>query len=181
MVDSHMVNKKDWPGIMQILSLEHVRNGKVIYREENILNTLHFQGESFLLSALFLGGNTPNSFIPDQYYLGLDARGTIAVADTMENVYLEPFINGYARQPASSSTGFTLDVVGGIHRATSHIVSFSAAGGSWGPMKNIFLSNQPNNTGVLISSAVLTNPVTVASGDIVNMRFALSLRYCPLT
>ena len=174
-----MQKKKDWPGLMQILWIEHIRDGKIIHREEHILNTLHFLGESFLLSALFLGGNAPNSLIPDQYYLGLDARATIAADDTMDDVLNEPFINGYARQPVSSTTGFTIDVVGGVHRVSSQIVTFSAAGGAWGPMKNIFLSDKQNNSGVLISSAVLTSPVTVQSGDAINMRMALSLRYCP--
>lgn len=173
------MENKAWSGIMQVLWIEHVRDGKVIQREEKILNVLHFLGEAFALNALFRGGNNPSFYIPDQYYLGLDARSTLAVADTMANVLNEPFINGYARQAVSSSDGFTLDIVGGVHRATSAIVSFSASGGGWGPVTNIFLSDKPNNTGTLISSAKLTNPITVASGDTVNMRMALSLRYCP--
>ncbi len=175
-----MGNKNDWHGLMQILWVEHVRDGKVIHREENKLNTLHFLGENFVLSALFLGGNNPNTFVPDQYYLGLDARAAIDKADTMEDVLNEPFVNGYARQPVSSVTGFSIDVVNGVHRAVSEIVTFSAAGGAWGPMKNIFLSDKQNTTGVLISSAPLTSPVTVASGDSVNMRMAMSLRYAPI-
>lgn len=170
---------KDWPGLMQILWVEHVRDGEVLYREENILNKLHFLGEEFLLKALFAGGNTPNTFIPDQYYIGLDARPTISVDDTMEDLVGEPFVNGYTRQPCSSLNGFTIDVVGGVHRATSQIVTFTASGGGWGPMLNIFLSDKQNTTGVLISSALLSSPVTVISGDSVNMRMALSLRYCP--
>jgi hypothetical protein len=175
-----MGSNKEWHGLMEILSVEHIRDGKVLYREENIKNTLHFLGEAFLLQALFMGGYSPSIYIPDQYYLGLDARGTIAVADTMASVFNEPFVNGYTRQPVSSTNGFSLDVVSGVHRATSQIVSFSAAGGSWGPVSNIFLSDKPNNTGVLISSAQLTSPVTVLSGDSVNMRMALSLRFCPI-
>ena len=174
-----MEHKKDWHGLMEILWLEHIRDGKVLYREDNIRNTLHFLGEGFLLSALFMSGYSPNTLIPDQYYLGLDARATVAVSDTMIDVFNEPFVNGYTRQPVSSTNGFSLDVVGGVHRATSQIVSFSAAGGGWGPMANIFLSNKANNTGILISSAKLTSPVTLTSGDSVNMRMALSLRYCP--
>lgn len=174
-----METNKDWPGIMQVLWIEQIRNGKVIYREEKVLNMLHFLGDEYLLQALFLGGNSPNLYIPDQYYLGLDSRSIIAVDDVMADVLNEPFINGYTRQPVSSTNGFVIEIVGGVHRATAAIVGFSAIGGSWGPVSNIFLSDKPNNTGVLISSAKLTNPVTVASGDTVNMQMALSLRYCP--
>jgi hypothetical protein len=174
-----MEPKKEWHGLMEILSVEHLRDGKVIYHEENIKNTLHYLGEAFLLQALFMGGYSPNTFIPDNYYLGLDSRAIIAVSDTMTEVFAEPFVNGYSRQPVSSSNGFTLDVIAGVHRATSQIVSFPAVGGNWGPVSNIFLSDKPNNTGVLISSAKLSNPVTVLAGDSVNMRMALSLRFCP--
>jgi hypothetical protein len=174
-----METKKPWPGIMTILSLEQVRDGCVIYREENVLNTLHFLGEQFLLNALFLGGNAPNTYIPNNYYLGLDNRTILAIGDTMESLQNEPFINGYSRQPVNSTTGFSMTVSGGVHQVSSQIVTFSAVGGSWGPCSNIFLSDKPNTTGVLISSAKLTNPVTVQSGDSVNMRMGMSLRYCP--
>lgn len=169
---------KDWFGIMQILWVEHVREGEVIHREEKILNTLHYLGENFLLLSLFKGGNAPNVFIPDQYYLGLDSRSTIAVADTSSNL-TESFVNGYMRQPCSSTTGFTIEVVNGVHRASSQIVTFSASGGGWGPVKNIFLSDKQNTTGILISSAKLSSPLSVVSGDYINMQMALSLRYCP--
>ncbi len=174
-----MGNKKDWHGLMRVLWFEHVRDGKIIYREEDILNVLHTQGSAFVLKAMFMGGNSPNAFIPSNYYLGLDSRATIAVSDTMENVQAEPFVNGYIRQPVSSLTGFSLSVVGGIYQAASQIVTFSATGGSWGPVVNIFLSDKLNTAGTLISSAKLTNPVTVQSGDSVNMRMAMSLQYCP--
>lgn len=164
---------------MKVLSLDVVRDGRVIHHEENIHNTLHYLGEEFLLNALFLGGNAPNTYIPNYYYIGLDNRTTIAVADTMEDLQNEPFINGYSRQAVSSLTGFSMTVSGGVHQVSSQIVTFSAVGGSWGPVSNIFLSDKPNTTGVLISSAKLTNPVTVQSGDSVNMRMGMSLRYCP--
>jgi len=164
---------KDWPGIMTVLWLEHVRDGKVIYREEMKRNVLHYLGENFVLGCLFTGGTVPST-----YYLGLDARTTINSSDTMDDLVNEPFINGYVRQAVSNGSGFSISVVNGVHRASSSIVTFSASGGNWGPVTNIFLATTPNTSGVLISSAVLTSPVTVVSGDSVNMRMAMSLRYC---
>lgn len=179
-LDSGMT-QNNWPGIMTALWIEHVRNGTVIYREENVRNTLHSLGEEFVLKALFQGGNSPNTYIPHLYYLGLDNRPVITAGDTMSSVEAEPFVNGYSRANMSSSgtQGFTIDVVNGYHRAVSNILSFTASGGGWGPCKNIFLSNAPNSDGTLISSAPLTTAVTLVSGDSVNMRMVFSLRNAP--
>src|SRR6201992_2375489 len=154
-IHNHMGTNKDWYGIMRILSVEYICDGKVIDRQENIPNMLHFLGEAFLLNALFRGGNSSNSYIPTSYYLGLDSRPVLNVNDTMANVLNEPFVNGYTRQAVSSTTGFSLNVSKGVNQMSSQIVTFSAVGGNWGPVLNVFLSDKPNNTGTLISSAVL--------------------------
>jgi hypothetical protein len=172
-----MMNK--WHGLMKIELFQLVRNGEVIYEERDIYNTLHFMGELFCLSALFTGGNNPNTVIPDNYYIGLDNRATISAADTMQTVLNEPVGNGYSRQLLSSASGFTTDVAGGVHRAVGNIVTFNATGVGWGPVSVIWITDKADNSGTLIASAPLSTPIQPASGDSVNMRMAMQLKNCP--
>jgi hypothetical protein len=157
-----------WNGLLKILKFQVIRENKIIYEEENIKNILHTSGEAFCLSALFTGGT-----IPAFYYLGLDNRTILAVTDTMANLTQEPTTNGYARK---AILGFTIVPVSGINRAIGNPVTFNAFGGSWGPVRSMFLTN---NTGILISSASLISPVTLGDGDAVNMRMSMQLRDCP--
>ena len=169
---------KNWFGLMKIIDFQHIRNGEIVYQEKDLYNVLHTDGEEFLLSALFTGGQD-NSFIPDSYYLGLDNRTTVSASDEIGDLSGEPSTNGYTRQALSSTTGFTVALSNGVNRATSNIVSFNATGGSWGPVRSLFLSDKVNNTGTLISSVLLSSATTVQNGDSVNLRMALSLRDCP--
>ena len=168
-----------WHGLMRILEITWIRGGKIIYYDTDLANTLHFLGEAFCLSALFTGGTSPNTVIPASYYMGLDARPTINVNDTMQSLLNEPVGNGYARQLLSSTTGFTIDVGGGYHRAVGNVITFSASGVGWGPVNNIFLTDKGDNTGTLIASAPLSTPIQANAGDQINMRMAMSLRDCP--
>ena len=169
---------QNWHGLMKIDLLQHIRNGEIIYEERDVYNTLHFLGELYCLSALFLGGNNPNSFIPNNYYMGLDNRATVSPSDTMQTLNNEPVGNGYARQLLSSTTGFTIDISAGVHRAVGNIITFSASGVGWGPVQNIFLTNMSDNLGTLISTAILSTPIQPAPGDNINMRMAMQLKSC---
>ena len=164
---------------LEILEVQHLRNGEVIWENKNILNTFHVEGELFVLSSLLR--TSGDISVPSFYYLGLDNRTTLSVADNMAGISTEPSGNGYSRQPVSSSTGFTIEeFVSSVDslshwRAKSTIVSFSASGGSWGPVSNVFMTTELNNTGYLISSASLGVTRTLTSGDSFNLRFALRL------
>lgn len=169
--------RRDWHGLIKILEIQHVRNGEVIWEDKNLYNTLHTEGEGLLLECLFANdGDT----LPPLYYLGLDNRTTIDAADTMADVLDEPASNGYLRQTVSSVDGWTISLHNGVHRALSQIVTFSASGGSWGPVQNLFMTDLSTNDGVLISTVPLSSPATLSDGDALNMRMALSLRDCPV-
>ncbi len=170
---------RDWHGLMTILQIDWIREDKIIWSAKDIKNTLHYLGELFCLSALFTGGNNPNTIIPANYFMGLDARPTIATADTMQSLLNEPTGNGYTRQLLNSSTGFTIDVNQGIHRAVGNIITFSGSGAGYGPVLNIFLTDKFDNSGTLISSAPLTTPIQFQAGDHINMRMAMTLKNCP--
>jgi len=175
--------RKDWNGIMKVLEIEQVRNGKVLWSKKNLYNTLHAEGEAYFLKALFR--NPGDGSIPPQfYYLGLDARISLDISDTMTSLLDEPNSNGYFRQAVSSKpdqpTGWYITANEGYSKALGSIVTFSAAGGSWGPVSTLFLTTQNNNDGVLISSVSLSEEAYLDSGDAINVKMAMTLRDCPL-
>lgn len=172
--------RDDWHGLVKILEIEHVRDGKVIWREQNLYNMLHTLAEEFFLGVLF-----SNVAKPTTYYMGLDARTAILAADTMESVTNEPTVNGYLRQQVLSSGAFNVQLVtvgsSSVYRAIGPIITFIASGGSWGPVNTLFMTNKADNTGVLLSSVPLSQPLTLNNGDSINMRMSLSLRDAPLS
>jgi hypothetical protein len=164
--------KTAWRGILKIDQIEHIRKGEVIWRDENIHNVLHQEGESFLLSVCFANDG---SILPSNYYFGLDARGTIQITDTISSLFDEPTAGGYSRIPISSSSQFTIESVNGIYRATSPTIIFTASGVGFGPVSNLFMTTSSDDSGVLISSAALSSAITLASGDTVNLKMSLQL------
>ncbi len=178
---------QNWPGMLVIEEIKHIRDDKVIYEEYEIPNTLHLEGEQLFLGALFQGGPLTNPFIPETYYFGLDNRSLVDRADTLATIgALEPQgINGYARQPVNSISGFTVDFDNdrAVYKASSTIITFRGQGGTpgaivWGPVQNLFMTDRALTVsgGTLIASAVLSNPVNVQSGDSVSMRMSLAIR-----
>jgi len=163
---------------MKVLWIKQERDGEVIYEQNNIRNLLHTDGESFILRAVFTGGQV-SSVIPTNYYLGLDNRSEIVAANTLSSLVAEPTGDGYVRQAVASAGDFVVTLEGVNYRATSPIVAFRAEGGSWGPVQNIFLTDSATTSGTLISSAQLDTAVTVADGDQVTMRIGLVLKDCP--
>jgi hypothetical protein len=165
---------------MKILWLEHRdAQGNIIQKQENIRNLLHYEGEEFILQAIFLGGKTNNTFIPTNYFLGLDNRIPVQQFDTLASLNAEPVFNGYTRQNLSSSGGdFAVVFEDGVFKALSNIVAFTASGGSWGPVQNLFLCTTNDNTGTLISSATIDTPITVNDGESVTMRIGILMKDC---
>lgn len=165
--------RKDWHGLMKIIEAQHIRDGKVIWEAKNLYNLLHAGGELFFLTCCFENDGT---FPPDQYYFGLDNRPSLSVDDMMTDLVDEPIGNGYLRQSVSSSSGFTIDIVNNVYRASSQIIVFSATTGSWGPATTLFLTTRSDNDGVLLASAPLSNEISLESGDSFSMRMSLSLK-----
>lgn len=168
-----------WHGILKILEITHLGcDGQVLWRDENIHNLLHQDGEEFLLRAAFTGGPI-STIIPDQYYLGLDNRQVIAVDNTLDDLIGEPSItNGYARQSINSTGDFSINFQNDHYVAASPIVAFRCTNGSWGPVVNLFLGTSESNDGYLISTAVLSVAFEVTQGQSVTMRIGMQLREC---
>jgi hypothetical protein len=165
---------KNWRGIMKVLEVQHIRNNKVIWEDHDLYNMLHAEGQEIILNAVFAEGA-----IPTAYYLGLDNRATLAVVDNLASLVAEPSTNSYSRFTASSSSDFTISAVtSGDFKAQSVLLTFIAAGGGWGPVKNLFMSSSSDNAGKLISSVALSESLTLVDGDIINLRINLSLTDC---
>jgi hypothetical protein len=171
-----------WHGIMKVLDVRHCdRNGKILWQQKNILNLLHAEGEEFILRAAFTGGRISDT-IPEYYYLGLDARSTPLVTDTMDNIIYEPSDQfGYQRQSISSANEFIIAQESGHYIASSPIIAFRASNGSWGPITNLFLTDRQDNAGNLIATTQFDSQISVADGDSITMRIALMLKDCPAT
>lgn len=167
--------------LLTILEACHKKNDEIIWEAFNIPNTLHLEGEEFMLSALFK--STAGITVPSFYYIGMDNRSTVSISDNMNSLTTEPSGNGYSRQAISSATGFTIEqftITGddsGIQhwRAKTQILAFTASGGSWGPVSNVFLTNLIDDSGYLISTASLGTTRSVGPGESLTFRFALNV------
>jgi hypothetical protein len=169
---------KIWTGIMQVLEINHFDNNKkLLYQEKNIKNMIHYAGEEFILKILFAGES-----VPSRYYIGLDSRSSLNISSQISDVFgLEPNQYSYERQQVESN-GFSISVAGSGHRrADSPTLIFRAIGGSWGPVRNVFLAtNLGYNpaSSILISSATLSRNITVSDGEIITMKMGMALSSC---
>lgn len=171
--------KKNWSGLLKVEELWVHEKGELVLKLENLYNVLHTQGEALILNAVFKGGNTSNSFIPTNYYLGMDNRTSLTETQGLSSITGEPSTNGYSRQPVSSTSGFTINAGAVPVKATSALISFTATGGNWGPVKNLFLCDVSSGTsGNLISSVFMGNDLTVTADTVVSMKFSMTLKNC---
>lgn len=161
--------------LMTILEIKHYdKNKNVIWEAYNIPNVVHDEGEKFFLQALF---RTDDNQVPVNYYCGLDNRSSPGFSDTFMNVEGEPTTFEYERQEINSSLGFSISLNEfNVFQATTGVLSFSATGGRWGPIKNVFLTTSFDNTGVLIATSSLDGTHYVDDGQALSLRFALTLR-----
>ena len=171
--------KEKWHGILKVIEIQHLdKDGKLLWEQRDIKNLLHTDGEEFILRLLF-AGESLSSF----YYLGLDNRSDVLAADTMttvQNEGSEPATNGYSRVVLTVASSFTIQLSsGGNTEALTPISSFSASGGSWGPIANLFLTTEADDSGRLISTVSLSNAVTVGDGETLTVRMSLTLKDCP--
>lgn len=135
-------------------------DGSLMWEELNIPNMLQDEGELFILEVVF----TQGASVPAAYYLGLDDRPTLTETDTLATVAAtEPVGDGYARQAVNSdAVDWTITQDAGDYQAASKTVTFTAAGGTIGPVKNLFLCNVASGTvGSLIASVELSQQRTM--------------------
>lgn len=148
--------------------------GKTIWAEPAwVSNILHDEGEQYILACAF---DTDTDTAPANLYFGLDARVTPAEADTLVSLSGEPSGSGYARQPVSTSTGFTLSQDAGDYQAASSTVTFTASGGDWTAVLNRFLGDVVSGTaGRLIATLALDASRTITDGSSLNTNYTVKL------
>lgn len=157
--------------------------GRVLWEmTEDIRNILHDEGEQALLSAYFATAMSGYGAPPANLYFGLDARGTPAEADTLTSLSGEPSGNGYARQAASTAgTGlsgqdFYINQPAAYYRADSKTVTFTASGGDWTAVTQLFICTVVSGTaGKLIATKALSTSRTVTDGDSLNASMNIGL------
>lgn len=150
--------------------IEHIdRDGKVLWGEEGP-NIIHNEGEEFMIKVCF----TETASVPAAYYLGLDARATLAEADNLAALSGEPTTDGYARQGINSdATDWTAQQDGssGDWEAESKECSFTASGGNWPAVTKAFLATSSDGSGKLIASKALSQSRTVNDGETLKVTF----------
>ena len=158
-------------GIHGIVRVEHRdRFSRLLWGEVGH-NIFHDEGEEWLLDVAF----TETASVPAAFYIGLDNRGSLAEGDALTDLSGEPSGNGYARKAVNSDdTDWTVSQDSGDYQALSKTVTFTASGGSIGPVTKGFLCTVATGTsGVLINSKALSQERTLASGESLNVSMAL--------
>lgn len=167
-------------GIQQtgIFHFKHLSAQGQVIDEWESKNSLADEGEQFFLDV-FLRAATG----PTQFYIGLtDSTSTCSITDTSTLTSAaalgEPSTNGYARQLVErSATGWpTLALDSGDYQATSSTETFSASGGSWGPVYCAFLGTTTDGTGKLISYTALSTGRTLADGESLQITYRVKLQ-----
>jgi len=157
---------------MQLMTINNFtildKHKNIIFEQKNIKNIVHQQGEQYMLNALFKQGDIATS-----YWVGLDNRVTLGSSDTTTSITGEPLSQtSYKRQEiASWSTPFLSN---GAYAVKSNAIVFDASLVGWGPVNNIFLTTA-KSSGILISSARLSQTVILTAGNSVIMDMSLSL------
>lgn len=125
-------------------------------------NMVHDQGEEFICQVVY----SQVQSVPENYYVGLDNRGSLAEADTLASLSGEPSGNGYARVAvASDATDFTVSQEGGDWQAKTKLCNFTADGGSIGPVSKAFIATSIDGSGKLIQSNALSQSRTLSAGE----------------
>src|SRR5690348_12026888 len=152
--------------------------GELLWEEKDIPNILHDDGSRHILANSF---KTGDSFagVPSNDYIGLRSNSA-AETDTLSSGLTElGAVNGYARNPVSTTTGFALSLISGGYKATSGNVVFtnSAAVGTnaWTAAVALFLATTIDNTGKLISSAALSTSRTLLGQDTLTVSCFISM------
>ena len=148
-------------------------DGKTIIDEWETSNALADEGESGFLDCTLRATNCPTT-----YYLRL-YNDTPVETDTLADLTGEPAgTYGYAAQAITrDATGWpTLALDSGDFMATSAVKTFTASGGSWGPVTYAVLATTSNNTGKLYSYTALSTSRTLASGESLQVTYRIKLQ-----
>lgn len=147
---------------------------------KRIHNIWHDDGEEWLAKAVFSRNDGVALF--NQIYIGLDNRTSPGETNNLGNLSGEPTSNGYSRQAVDTTTGtpndWTASLTGGDWQAASAQQTFSASGGSWGPVQQAWLTDKNTATSgkYLICTAALSTSRTLNDGDSLKVTYTISFK-----
>ncbi len=146
--------------------------GNLKWEDVNRPNNLADEGEYHFLDVTLRNGTAAT-----QFYLRL-YNDTPTETDTLALLTGEPSTNGYAACLVErSNTGWpTLALDSGDYQATSSTETFSASGGSWGPVTYCVLATTSDTSGKLISYVALSQSRTLQSGESLQVTYKLKLQ-----
>lgn len=160
--------KSRWIGIYHF---RHRNKEGVVIWEDKCENFLADEGEYAMLDQFLRGAA--------QYantYLGL-VNDTPAETDALTDLQNEPSGNGYSRVTISSdNTGWpTIELDSGDYQVVSKTCTFTADGGTIGPVTYAFLASSSDNTGKLIAAVALSTTRTLADGESLDVDITVKL------
>lgn len=136
------------------------KNGQLIW-EDTRHNALAQEGGESMLDSYLRDQNHPATF-----YIRL-FNDTPVKTDALSDLVSEASGNGYAAQEVPRSTGgwVSLALDSGDFQATSSQETFSASGGSWGPVTYAVLATSTDSSGKHIAFVALSTARTLADGE----------------
>ena len=163
--------KKRAHGFRQLWRFTHRdKDGNVIW-EDVIENALADEGEQAMLDVFYRNGTAPTGFYIRLY------NDTPVETDTLATLVGEPAGNGYAAQLVErSNVGFPTiqQDANGDWQIISKTVTFSASGGSWGPVTYAVLATTSDNTGKLIAFVALSQSRTLNDGESLDVQLTIT-------
>jgi hypothetical protein len=174
-LQSPHINLKTRVDVREIGSMDfrcYDAQGNLKWEELDRPNDLADEGEYLFLDVTLRGASAPAN-----YYLRL-FNDTPAETDTLGSLTGEPTENGYTAQTVEGSgTGWpTLALDSGDYQATSSTETFTASGGSWGPVTYCVLATSTDGSGKLVSYVALSTSRTLASGESLQVTYKLKLQ-----
>lgn len=170
--------------VLHIKEISHFNKaGELLWKDKNLDNILHDEGEQYILSAAFATGYSGFGVAPDNLYLGLDtSTRTLAEADTLSLVGENSLTNGYERKALStrgtgvSGQDFVLNQPSTFYRAESKIRTWSCINAAWTTVTKLFLCTAPSGTsGKLICTVPLSSNRTLQPGDVISAAIYIGL------
>lgn len=151
---------------------KHIAADGTVIDEWETQNALADEGEQLFLNCTLIATGCPTTF-----YLRL-FNDTPAETDTLADLTGEPSTNGYAASeiPRTDVGWPTLALDSGDYQATSSTETFSASGGSWGPVTYAVLATSSDSSGKLVSYTALSTSRTLASGESLQVTYKLKLQ-----
>jgi hypothetical protein len=170
--------------VLHIKEINHFNKaGELLWKDEDLDNVLHDEGELYILSAAFATGYSGYGVAPDNLYLGLDtSTRTLGETDTLSLVGENSQANGYERKALSthgtgvSGQDFVLNQPTTFYRAESKIWTWSCVNDAWTTVTKLFLCTAPSGiSGKLICSVPLSSSRLLQPGDVISAAIYIGL------